>query len=135
MTESHVPGQTTPTNQRPAQDFATPVELLDLAAEGEQLMREAEANASHRAAKTLSRTGPFSVVLMAVRSGTEIRDHSVPGAAVVQLLKGHAHFEIGEAAVDVAAGNAITLAGGVQHRLSVPEDALLLLVIEGAAAQ
>jgi quercetin dioxygenase-like cupin family protein len=56
----------------------------------------------------------------------------VHGAAVVQLLKGQAHLEIGETSVDVAAGNALTLAAGVQHRLSVPEDALLLLVISNS---
>lgn len=129
MTESHVPGQTTATQQRPAKNFDTAIELLDLTAEGKQLMAEAVDNASHRSAKTLSKTGPFSVVLMAVLSGTDIRDHSVHGAAVVQLIKGQARFEIGETAVDVAVGNAITIAAGVEHRLSVPEDALLLLMI------
>ncbi|MDQ6747710.1 MAG: hypothetical protein M3010_06350 [Candidatus Dormibacteraeota bacterium] len=129
MNESHVPGQTTATRQRPAKDFDTAIELLDLTAEGKLLMAEAGDNASHRAAKTLSKTGPFSVVLMAALSGTDIRDHSVHGAAVVQLIKGQAHFEIGETGVDVAVGNAITIAAGVEHRLSVPEDALLLLMI------
>jgi len=132
MTESHVPGQTTATPQRPAKDFGSPVDLLDLAAEGKALMGEAGENASHRAAKTLSKSGPLNVILMAVKSGTDIRDHSVHGAAVVQLLKGQAHFELGDTSVDVAAGNAITLAAGVEHRLSVPEDALLLLVIAGS---
>lgn len=129
MTESHVPGQTTATSQRPAHDFGAPSELLDLAAEAKELMLEAGDNASHRAAKTLSKVGPLSIVLMAVKGGNDIRDHSVHGAAVVQLLKGQAHFELGERSVDVAAGNAITLDAGIEHRLSVPEDALLLLVI------
>jgi len=132
MTDSHLPGQTTATAQRPAQDFGTAVAVLDLAAEGEQLMGEAGDNASHRAAKTLGKNGPFSIVLMAVKSGTEIRDHSVHGAAVVQLLKGQAHFQLADTLVHVAAGNAITLAAGVPHGLSVPEDAILLLVIAGS---
>jgi hypothetical protein len=41
MTESHIPGQTTATAQRPAQDFGRPIDLLDLAAEGKALMGEA----------------------------------------------------------------------------------------------
>ena len=38
MTESHVPGHTTPTSQRHAQDLSKAVELLNLAAEAKALM-------------------------------------------------------------------------------------------------
>jgi quercetin dioxygenase-like cupin family protein len=129
MTEAHVAGQTTATTLRPATDFRAPFDLLDLVGEGDALMIEAADNTSRRAAKTLAKGDAMSVVLMAVKGGTDIRDHSAHGAAVVHLLKGQAHFEIGETSADVSAGNAISLVSGIEHRLSVREDALLLLVI------
>ena len=132
MKESDVPRQKPATEPRPARGLGAPVELLDLVADGKQLMVDAAQNASHRAAKTLSMNAALRVVLMAVKSGTDIREHSVPGPAVVHLLEGRAHFEIGELAVEVARGNAITLAAGLEHRLSVAEDAVLVLVIAGS---
>ena len=131
MSETHIPGQTIQTLQRAPQDFTQPVHHLDLDEEGARLLQEASTNPSHRAAKTLSKDSSMSVAIIAITGGTEIKDHSAHGSALLQTLRGHVSISLKDAEVELPAGQLVTLASQVPHDLSAMVDSVVLLVVAG----
>ncbi|MGI8608823.1 MAG: cupin domain-containing protein [Candidatus Dormibacteria bacterium] len=129
MSESHVPGHTTATVSRAVRDYTALTQVHNFAEEIEPLLAEARANPSHRAARTLSKDASLNAVLMAIAAGVEIQDHSAHGSAILQVLRGHARVHLEEGEVDLRAGEAISLAGRVPHRLAAVEETALLLVV------
>jgi len=131
MTETHTPGQTTQTEKRSPQDFTQAVHHLDLDRECAGLLEEAASNPSHRAAKTLSKDSSMSVAILAIISGTEIKDHRAHGSALVQTLRGLVSISMKDAEMLLPAGQAVTLASQVPHGLSATVDSVVLLVVTG----
>lgn len=129
MNQSHVPGHTTATVSREMRDYTAPTRVHNFEAEIEPLLAEARANRSHRAAMTLSKDPSLNAVLMAIAGGAEIQDHSVHGSAVLQVLRGHVRVHLGEGELELRAGEAISFASRVPHRLAAVEDSALLLVV------
>ncbi|HEV1998486.1 MAG TPA: cupin domain-containing protein [Candidatus Dormibacteraeota bacterium] len=129
MSEPHVPGHTTATASREVRDYTAPTRVHNFEAEIQPLLAEARANKSHRAARTLSKNASLNAVLMAITGGAEIHDHSVHGSAVLQVLQGHIRVHLEEGELDLRAGEAISLASRVPHRLAAVEDTALLLVV------
>ena len=118
MSETHIPGQTTRTAQRPPQDFTQPVHHLDLDEDCASLLEEASSNPSHRAAKTLSKDSSMSVAIVAIIGGAEVKDHSAYGSALIQTLRGHVSLSVNDTEVDLPVGQAISLASQVPIALA-----------------
>jgi len=131
MSETHVPGQTTQTPQRAPQDFTQPVHHLNLDEDCTRLIKEASINPSHRAAKTVSKDSSMSVAIVAITGGTEIKDHSAHGSALLQTLRGHVSISLKDTGIELPAGQLVTLASQVPHRLSAKVDSVVLLVVAG----
>jgi quercetin dioxygenase-like cupin family protein len=132
MNDTHEPGRTTATASREPQDFTQPVHLHNIEREMESLLIEARSNSSHRAAKTLSKDPSLNVVLMAIQGGSEIKGHSVHGSALLQNLRGQLKVQLQDREVELGAGEAISFASRVPHRLAASEDTVLLLVLAGS---
>jgi quercetin dioxygenase-like cupin family protein len=126
MTESHVPGHTTPTPQRPSQDFTLPVQHLDLDEECAKLLAEAAANASHRAAKTLSKDASMSVEIVAISAGATIKDHRAHGSSLLQTLRGSVTVSLQDSEIELPAGQLVTLTSHLDHHLSSKVDSVVL---------
>ena len=129
MTEPHIPGHTTPTPQRPAQDFTQPVQHVDLDDECSKLLAEAAANASHRAAKTLSKDASISVEIVAISAGTAIKDHQAHGSSLLQTLRGSVTVSLQDSETELPAGQMLTLASHLDHHLSTKVDSVVLHVV------
>lgn len=124
MSETHIPGQTTRTAQRAAEDFTQPVHHLDLDEDCASLLEEASSNPSHRAAKTLSKDSSMSVAII---GGAEVRDHSAYGSALIPTLRGYVSLSVNDTEVDLPVGQGQPGA----HRLSATVDSVVLLVVGG----
>jgi quercetin dioxygenase-like cupin family protein len=129
MTEPHVPGQTTPTPQRRSQDFTQPVQHMDLDQECTRLLAEAAANASNRAAKTLSKDASMSVEIVAISAGSEIKDHRAHGSSLLHALRGSVTVSLKDSEIELPAGQLVTLASHLDHHLSAKVDSVVLHVI------
>jgi quercetin dioxygenase-like cupin family protein len=65
---------------------------------------------------------------MAIQGGAEIQDHTVHNPAVLHALRGRVTVHLEQGDVDLRAGEAITFASRVPHRLAAVEDAALLVL-------
>jgi quercetin dioxygenase-like cupin family protein len=88
-----------------------------------------EAGASGRRAETLIKTDDLRVVLITMRAGAELQEHTAPGTITIQALAGAFTVETAGATVDLRAGDLVSLAGGVQHAVRAELDGAFLLTI------
>ncbi|MCW5758063.1 MAG: cupin domain-containing protein [Phycisphaeraceae bacterium] len=56
-------------------------------------------------------------------------NHTVEGEAMIHMLAGAVHVTMGGVGQDVAAGQVVLLAPGVEHAVEAKEDARLLVHI------
>lgn len=68
-------------------------------------------------------------LLLHLKAGEQIPEHSTPGSITVQSLKGEATFAIGEEQTMLTPGSLVSLAPAVPHRLTARQDSLLLVTI------
>jgi quercetin dioxygenase-like cupin family protein len=84
---------------------------------------------SGRRAETLLKTPHLRVVLVTMRAGAELNEHSAPGPIVVQPLRGRFTFTTNGDAWELAPGALFSVAGGVRHTVRASEDGAFLLTI------
>jgi hemerythrin-like domain-containing protein/quercetin dioxygenase-like cupin family protein len=99
-------------------------DLPSLAAE---LLASAEARREGRTARTLRKDGELRVVLVALRAGAHLREHTAPGPLTVQSLSGHAELRAAGCSYHLAPGSLLALSSRVPHELWAAEDSALLL--------
>ena len=82
---------------------------------------------------TLTRDEHVTLVLVALRKGSVMREHRAPSAAMVLLLSGRAKFVAGGdgAATDLEPGSLAAFAADVPHAVEAVEDAAYLVIIGG----
>jgi quercetin dioxygenase-like cupin family protein len=68
-------------------------------------------------------------LLLHLKAGEELPEHSTPGAITVQCVKGEVVFASGEEQNTLTPGSLISLAAGAPHRASAQQDSLLLVTI------
>lgn len=100
--------------------------LVDLAAE---IARFTPDGPSGRRSETLLKTDDLRVVLITMRAGTELHEHSAPGTITVQPLHGRFVFSSGSETWELAPGSLISVGGGVRHAVRAIEDGAFLLTI------
>ncbi|MCP5100883.1 MAG: cupin domain-containing protein [Chloroflexi bacterium] len=82
--------------------------------------------------RTVSQNKLGSLTLFAFPEGEGLSTHTTPADALVYILDGKAHIEIGDDAMDVAAGESVIMPANVPHALhaQVPFK-MLLIIIKG----
>lgn len=122
---------------RPVDLTATALESFDLNGLGEQLMMEPQFKEQGKAGITLARDAHVSVVLEALRQGSELREHRAPASALVTLLSGRATFvsEPGSRRTQMVPGTLVAFSADLDHALVADEDSVCLLVIGGRAGR
>lgn len=120
---------------RPVDLDAKAIGSFDLNALAEQLSKEPQFEEEGRAGVTLARDAQVSVVLAALRKGTELREHRAPASALVTLLSGRATFvsEPGSKRTEMAPGTLVAFSAELDHALVADEDCVCLIVIGGRA--
>ena len=69
------------------------------------------------------------VLLLHLKAGEELPEHSTPGTITVQCVKGEVVFASGEEQNTLTPGSLISVAAGAPHRVSAQQDSLLLVTI------
>ncbi len=121
---------------RPVDLTSTPLESFDLNDLVAQLVLEPQYHEEGKAGITLARDAHVSVVLEALRKGSELREHRSPASAMVTLLSGRATFvsEAGAKRTEMIPGTLVAFASDLDHALVADEDSACLIVIGGRAA-
>lgn len=84
---------------------------------------------SGRRSETLIKTDRLRVVLVTMRAGASLREHSAPGPITIHALQGRFEVESGGVAADLPAGSLISFGAGVHHAVHATEDGAFLLTI------
>jgi quercetin dioxygenase-like cupin family protein len=109
--------------------LAAPLLTLDLNREIEQLRSEGRWQSGHTA-KTLAKYPDLRLVLIVVKAGGRLEKHRAEGRISVQTLDGRIRLNSPERSVELAAGQMLTLEGGIPHDVEgIVESAFLLTIV------
>jgi quercetin dioxygenase-like cupin family protein len=100
---------------------------FDLAAEAERLRQEPTWQAHGHNAKTLVKHPDFRVVLIALRAGARMQEHSTDQCVTIHVLAGWLRFRLPSGAVELRTGTLLALEQTVVHDVEALEDSMLLL--------
>ena len=101
----------------------------DLGAEAD-LLRSAESFAAHgHRAKTLTRNGDLTIVMMAMRHGTHVRDHRTEHPTPIVVLRGRMRVRLEAQTLELATQHLLSLEEGTVYDMAAIEDCDVLLVV------
>ncbi len=83
---------------------------------------------------TLLRENGLRCLLLHLKPGEEIPEHSAPGPISVHCLQGQVLFSEGEATTELHPGQLLTVAANAPHALQAREESLLLVTLAQPAA-
>lgn len=86
-------------------------------------------NAAGRRAETLIKDDRFRVVLITMRAGSHLQEHTAPGPITIQALRGDFAVTVGDEESPLPAGGLISLAAGIEHAVRAVSDGAFLLTI------
>ncbi|HEV2395939.1 MAG TPA: hypothetical protein VGS27_03210 [Candidatus Sulfotelmatobacter sp.] len=110
--------------------LAEPLLQIDFERELQQLRREDSwQRESGRSSKTLAKYPDFRIVLILMKSGTQMRQHRAEGRISIQQLKGQARIHLANRKVTLSTGHLLVLDCGVLHDVEALEESALLLTI------
>ena len=88
---------------------------------------------SGRRSETLLKTPTLRVVLVTMRAGTELHEHTAPGVITIQALSGAFAVSIADEERNLTAGGLIVLNADVRHAVRAIDDGAFLLTIAWTA--
>lgn len=88
---------------------------------------------SGRRSETLLKTPTLRVVLVTMRAGTELHEHTAPGVITIQALTGRFAVTVDGRVHELATGELLALETDVRHAVRAVEDGAFLLTIAWAA--
>lgn len=118
-------------------ELAQPVSQFNLAAEIEHLRNEDSwQRETGRSSRTLVKQPDFRIVLVAMKAGTEMKEHRAEGRISIQTITGHLQLKLPTKTVGVPVGHLLALDRGVVHDVEALVESVFLLTIcwpEGVA--
>ena len=84
---------------------------------------------SGRRAETLLKTPRLRVVLVTMRAGAELREHTAPGPITIQPLRGRFTLLADGGEREMTTGTLAALEAGTRHAVRATEDGAFLLTI------
>jgi len=122
-------GQTSPTNERPAQTVTGTLMTFDLQAELTRLREEEAWQREGHNAKTLVKESDLRLVLVTLKSKTWLPNHRAPNRIAIQVIEGQVSVHTPDRATELSAGNVLSLAGEIPHAVEALEDSAFLLTM------
>lgn len=116
---------------RPIDLGAETLAFFQLPSLGEDLRHEHEYERSGVCAITIARDEHVTLVLVALRKGSVMRNHRAPSAGTLVLLEGRAAFVAGAAREDLRPGCLAAFSADVIHSVEALEDVSYLVIIGG----
>ena len=99
-----------------------------LAALSSELLDQARAHSSQRAAATLAGGPVMRATLIAMTVGAQLAEHDAPPAATLQTVTGHVVLQAGSRQWRVGPGELLTVPQ-VRHRVIAETDSVILLTV------
>lgn len=115
-----------PETGRPLQG---PLLSFDLNGEVLRLREEKEWQEGRRNAITLRKGEGLSVVLLVMKGGDRLSEHSAPGPISVSVREGRIRFTAEGEAVEAGSESVLTCDAGIRHAVEALEDAVCLVTI------
>lgn len=117
--------------QRSERPLQSALRRFDLKAEVERLRGEKEwQEGRRRNLITLHKSEGLSMVLLVMRAGDGLEEHSAPGPIALSVSEGRIRFKAaGEEAVEAGPETVLTCEAGVRHSVEALSDAVCLLSI------
>ena len=109
-----------------------PLLNFDLAQEIEQMRHEATWEQHGHDAKTLVKEQSFRVVLIALKEGAALGEHTAPGPLAIQVLRGQVQIMAVDRTVSLSVGQLVVLEANLLHAVKALEESEFLLTIAGA---
>ena len=103
-----------------------PLQSFDLEAEISRLREERE---GRRNAITLRKGEGLSVVLLVMRVGDRLEEHSAPGPISLVIREGRIRFAAADEVIEAGTETVLTCGAGVRHTVEALSDAVCLLNI------
>jgi quercetin dioxygenase-like cupin family protein len=101
---------------------------LSLSDVADELLVEAKAHHSQRAASTIMTGASMRATVIALADGAEMAEHLAPAAATLQVLSGEVELAAGADRWPAAAGQVIAIPSR-RHSLHASTDAVVLLTV------
>jgi quercetin dioxygenase-like cupin family protein len=109
--------------------LSEPVRGFDLDEELARLREETEWREGRRNAVTLHKGGGLSVVLLAMRAGCRLEEHSAPGPISLVVREGRIRFTAEGEAIEAGPETVLTCDAEVRHSVEALSDAVCLLTL------
>src|SRR5919112_3857700 len=103
------------------------LQSFDLAAEVARLREEKAWQEGGRNAITLRKGEGLNVVLLVMKEGDRLAEHSAPGPITLSVHEGRIRFSAAGEAVEAGAGTVLACDAGVRHSVRAFDDAGCLL--------
>ncbi len=101
-----------------------PLQAFDLGVETARLREENERREGRRNSITLRKGGGLNVVLLAMKAGNRLEEHSAPGPLALSVREGRIRFTAeGETAVEAGPETMLACDAGVHHAEEALSDA------------
>lgn len=119
----------TPGHEQTGERLGRKLAHIDLEAEIALLRSEEGYACVRRNAKTLVKRPDMRVLLTAMREGTCVAEHTVPGPLTVEVLQGRLLMHLADGTVEPAAGHLLALACNEPQDVEALANSLFLLTI------
>lgn len=121
-----MPARPHPESERPLHGA---LQSFDLEVEVARLRGEEEWREGRRNAITLRKGGGLSVVLLVMKAGDRLDEHSAPGPITVSVRGGRVRFAAEGESVEAGPETVLACDAGVRHSVEALEDAVCLVTI------
>jgi quercetin dioxygenase-like cupin family protein len=115
--------------QSPAERFAGPQHLIELASVAARLREEIQSGGHGHRQESLYKRGKTSVSLFLFEPQARLASHRAKGTVVIQVLTGRFVITAEGQANNVGPGGLLVLASGVEHDLVAHEASEMLLTV------
>jgi quercetin dioxygenase-like cupin family protein len=112
---------------RPERPLHGPLQSFDLEAEVLRLRGEKEWQEGRRNAVTLRKGGGMNVVLLAMKAGDILDEHSAPGPISLVVREGYVRFTTTDGSVEAGPEALVACDAGVRHSVEALSDAVFLI--------
>ena len=111
-------------------ELAQPILQFDLSAEIEHMrLEDSWQRGTGRSSRTLVKQPDFRIVLVAMKSATEMKEHRADGRISIHAILGHLRLKLPSQTVEVPAGHLLALDPCIVHDVEALEDSVFLLTI------
>lgn len=109
--------------------LAASVLQFDLPAEMERLRRGQTFEHGGPSGRTLLKEPDLRIVLMTLKAGGRMEEHSASGPTSIHVLEGVIRVHLPESQADLGPGSLLTMESAVRHEVEALEDSAFLLTL------